>query len=58
MVGIGVLSAVGLTAVGLPAAGSWAFGLSWAVTGLAFAAIAAITNQLTLVGAGRQRASP
>jgi ABC-2 type transport system permease protein len=47
MVGIGVLSAAGLAAVGLPSAGSWAFGLSWAVTGLAFAAIAAITNQLT-----------
>ncbi len=47
LVGIGVLSAVGLTAVGLPAGGSWAFGLSWAVTGLAFAAIAAITNQLS-----------
>jgi ABC-2 type transport system permease protein len=46
-VGIGVLSALGLAAVGLPATGSWAFGLSWAVTGLAFAAIAAITNQLT-----------
>jgi ABC-2 type transport system permease protein len=47
MVGIGVLSAVGLAAVGLPSAGSWAFGLSWAATGLAFAAIAAITNQLS-----------
>lgn len=47
MVGIGVLSALGLTAVGLPAAGSWAFGLSWAVTGVAFAAVAAITNQLS-----------
>lgn len=47
LVGIGVLSAVGLTAVGLPAGGSWAFGLSWTVTGLAFAAIAAITNQLS-----------
>jgi ABC-2 type transport system permease protein len=46
MVGIGALSALGLTAVGLPASGSWAFGLSWAVTGFAFAAIAAITNQL------------
>jgi ABC-2 type transport system permease protein len=46
MTGIGVLSAAGLTAVGLSAAGSWAFGLSWAVTGFAFAGIAAITNQL------------
>ncbi|MBK9739080.1 MAG: ABC transporter permease [Actinobacteria bacterium] len=48
MVAIGALSAVGLTAVGLPAAGSWAFGLAWATTGMAFAAIAAITNQLTV----------
>jgi ABC-2 type transport system permease protein len=47
MVAIGVLSAVGLTAVGLPMAGSWAFGLAWATTGMSFAAIAAITNQLT-----------
>ena len=47
MLGIGVLSAAGLAAVGLPSAGAWAFGLSWAVTGLAFAAIAAVTNQLT-----------
>ena len=47
LLGIGVLSAVGLTAVGLPARGSWAFGLSWLVTGLAFAAIAAVTNQLS-----------
>ncbi len=47
MVGIGVLSALGLTAVGLPAAGSWAFGMAWTMTGLAFAAVAAITNQVT-----------
>jgi ABC-2 type transport system permease protein len=50
MAGIGVLSALGLWAIGLPAAGSWAFGLSWAVTGLAFAGVAAVTNQLTTTG--------
>lgn len=48
MTGIGVLSAIGLTLVGLPAAGSWAFGLAWTLTGLVFAALSAITNQLTL----------
>lgn len=47
MVAIGILSAVGLTAVGLPVAGSWAFGLAWTATGLAFAAVSAVTNQLT-----------
>lgn len=47
MLAIGVLSAIGLTAVGLPAVGSWAFGLSWAGTGIAFAAVSAVTNQLT-----------
>ncbi len=47
MVAIGVLSAVGLTAVGLPATGSWAFGLAWTATGVAFAAVSAVTNQLT-----------
>jgi ABC-2 type transport system permease protein len=46
MVSIGIVSALGLTAVGLSAAGSWAFGLAWATTGLAFAAVSAITNQL------------
>ena len=44
---VGLLSALGLIAVGLPAAGSFAFGLSWSVMGLTFASIAAITNQLT-----------
>jgi ABC-2 type transport system permease protein len=47
MIAIGIVSALGLTAVGLPAGGSWAFGLAWATTGLAFAAVSAITNQLT-----------
>jgi ABC-2 type transport system permease protein len=48
MVSIGVLTATGLTAVGLPAGGSWAFGLAWCMTGLSFAAVAAITAQLTV----------
>lgn len=46
MLAIGVLSALGLTAVGLPPGGSWAFGLAWAATGIAFAAVSAVTNQL------------
>lgn len=50
MVGIAVLSALGLWAVGLPAAGSWAFGLSWAMTGMAFAAVSAVTSQVTTSG--------
>lgn len=45
---LGVLTAVAATAVGLPAAGSWAFGLSWAATGVVFAAVAAVTAQLTV----------
>jgi ABC-2 type transport system permease protein len=44
---LGVLTALGLVASGLPADGSFAFGLAWAGVGLAFAAIAAITAQLT-----------
>ncbi len=43
---VGVLTAVGQTAVGLPASGSWAFGLAWAGTGIAYAAIAAVAAQL------------
>ena len=48
MVAIGILSALGLTAAGLPAGGSWAFGLAWTTTGLAFAAVSAIANQVTV----------
>jgi ABC-2 type transport system permease protein len=44
---LGLLTAVGLIVVGLPAAGSVAFGLAWAGTGIAFAAVAAATAQLT-----------
>ena len=44
---MGVLRGFVLTAVGLPVAGSWSFGLAWTATGVAFAAISAVTNQLT-----------
>jgi ABC-2 type transport system permease protein len=50
---IGLLSALGLTAVGLPAEGAVAFGLAWATTGCAFAAVGALSAQLT---AGRRTA--
>ena len=45
---LGAITALGLIGAGLPAAGSIAFGLSWATTGIAFAAIAAVTAQLTV----------
>jgi ABC-2 type transport system permease protein len=48
MFSIGVLTAIGLTAVGLPVSGSWAFGLAWTGVGLSFAAIAAVTAQITV----------
>lgn len=44
---IGLLAALALTGSGLPAAGSFAFGLCWAGAGIAFAATAAVTAQLT-----------
>jgi ABC-2 type transport system permease protein len=47
---IGVLSALGLVATGLPAGGSVAFGLAWAATGCAFAAVGALAAQLTTGG--------
>jgi ABC-2 type transport system permease protein len=46
---LGLLSAAGLAATGLPPAGSLLFGLAWAGTGLAFAAVAAVTAQLATV---------
>lgn len=48
MLVLGVLTALSQIAAGLPAAGSWAFGMAWATTGIAFAAVAAITAQLTV----------
>ncbi|MEV0290179.1 ABC transporter permease [Kribbella sp. NPDC050820] len=44
---LGLLTALSLIGVGLPAAGSFAFGLQWAGAGLAFAGVAAVTAQLT-----------
>lgn len=45
---LALLTALGLIATGLPADGSFAFGLAWAGVGIAFAAIAAVTAQLTV----------
>lgn len=50
LVAIAVLCAIGLTAVGLPIAGSWAFGLMWLTTGLAFAGIGAVAAQVSTTG--------
>lgn len=44
---LGALVSVGLVAYGLPTTGSVAFGLSWAMFGWAFAAIAAVAAQAT-----------
>lgn len=44
---LGLLTAVAMAGTGLPVAGSFAFGLSWAVVGLAFGAVAAVAAQLT-----------
>jgi len=44
---LGLLSGAALAATGLPTAGSLAFGLGWAATGMAFSAVAAVSAQLT-----------
>jgi ABC-2 type transport system permease protein len=44
---IGLLTALSLIGSGLPAAGSFAFGLTWASAGLAFAGVGAVTAQLS-----------
>ena len=44
---LAVVTAFGLIAAGLPVDGSFAFGLAWAGVGIAFAAIAGVTAQLT-----------
>ena len=44
---LAILTGAGLTAAGLPANGSFAFGVAWASVGLTFGAIAAVTGQLT-----------
>jgi ABC-2 type transport system permease protein len=48
-VALAVLLAVSLVGTGLPAAGSVAFGLSWGLSGIAYATVAAIAAQLTTV---------
>jgi ABC-2 type transport system permease protein len=54
---LGLLTAAGLVQSGLPAAGSLAFGLSWAGVGIAFAAIAAVTAQLAGTARGATSAA-
>jgi ABC-2 type transport system permease protein len=44
---LAALTAIGLIAAGLPVDGSFAFGLAWAGVGVAFAATAGVTAQLT-----------
>ena len=44
---IGLLTALSLIGTDLPAAGSFAFGLTWASAGLAFAGVGAVTAQLS-----------
>jgi ABC-2 type transport system permease protein len=44
---LAVLVSIGLVALGLPAAGSIVFALGWFALGLTFAAVAAVTAQLT-----------
>jgi len=47
---LGVLTAGGLIAAGLPVAGSIAFGLSWALTGVVFATVAGLGAQFARTG--------
>ena len=49
---LGLLTGLSLVAAGLPASGSLAFGLSWALTGVSFAAVAAVMAQLTTSARG------
>jgi len=44
---LGLLTALTLIGTGLPATGSFAFGLMWAAAGLAFAGVGALTAQIT-----------
>src|SRR3954449_11975835 len=44
---LGLLTALALVAAGLDTRGAWAFGLSWACAGGAFAAVGAVAAQLT-----------
>ncbi len=47
-VSLGLLTTLGLTAVGLPLSGSVAFGLSWALSGIVFGAAAGVAAQVTI----------
>ena len=47
-VALGVLTSLGLAAVGLPWVGSVAFGLSWALSGIVFGAVAGVMAQVTV----------
>ncbi|MGN6635642.1 MAG: ABC transporter permease [Oryzihumus sp.] len=49
---LGILTGLSLVAAGLPVSGSLAFGLSWALTGVSFAAVAAVMAQLTTTARG------
>lgn len=49
---LALLTALALTAAGLPVAGSFAFGLAWGGVGLAFAAVAAVTAQVASTARG------
>jgi ABC-2 type transport system permease protein len=51
---LGALLAAGMIGQGLPATGSWAFGVEFAAAGLMFAALGAVAAQLTS-GAGSAR---
>lgn len=44
---LALLTAVSLIGTGLPASGAFAFGLAWAGAGIAFAAVGALTAQVT-----------
>jgi ABC-2 type transport system permease protein len=46
-VALAVLTALSLVAAGLPASGAFAFGCAWAGAGIAFAAVGALTAQVT-----------
>ena len=52
LVAIGALTSGALIAAGLPSSGSIAFGLSWAGTGIAFAAVGAVAAQMTTSARG------
>lgn len=47
---LGLLTGLGLVAVGLPAEGSVLFGAGWAATALCFTAVAAVAAQVTTTG--------